>query len=303
MSDSEKLFQSGYVAIVGRPNVGKSTLMNHLLGQKLSITSRKPQTTRHSILGIKTTNNYQVIFVDTPGIHLNANKAMNRYLNRAATSSIDSVEIVLFVIDAREWTDEDENVLKRLQDETVPVVLVINKIDLIRDKEDLLPLLQRHSARMDFHDVIPLSALKSVNLDQLESLIVKQLPESEMIYPEDYITDRSERFLASEIVREKLTRMLGKELPYSIAVEIEQFKDEGGMLRIGALIWVERESQKRIVIGKGGSRLKDVGHDARIDMQKLFDRKVFLQLWVKIKEGWSDSERILNSLGYKDELK
>ncbi|MCW8826827.1 MAG: GTPase Era [Gammaproteobacteria bacterium] len=303
MSEAEQKFKSGFVAIVGRPNVGKSTLMNHILGQKLSITSRKPQTTRHSILGIKTEENYQVIFVDTPGIHLKANKAMNRYMNRAATSSIDAVELVLFVIDAREWTEEDDNVLKRLQNEQVPVVLVINKIDLIKEKEDLLPLLQEHSARMSFHDVIPLSALKSVNLDQLESLIVEQLPEGEMIYPEDYITDRSERFLASEIVREKLMRMLGKELPYAIAVEIEQFKDEDGMLRISALIWVERESQKRIVIGKGGSRLKDVGHDARIDMQKLFDRKVYLQLWVKIKEGWSDSERILNSLGYKDELK
>ncbi len=302
MSKIETAFKSGFVGIVGRPNVGKSTLMNHMLGQKLSITSRKPQTTRHSILGIKTTDDYQVIFVDTPGIHLNANKAMNRYMNRAATSSIDSVELVLFLIDAREWTEEDENVLKRLSNERVPVVLVINKIDLIKEREALLPLLQEHSARMAFHDVIPLSALKSVNLDQLESLIVAQLPESEMIYPEDYITDRSERFLASEIVREKLMRMLGKELPYSIAVEIEQFKDEDGMLRISALIWVERESQKRIVIGKGGSRLKDVGRDARLDMQKLFGRKIFLQLWVKIKEGWSDSERILNSLGYKDEL-
>jgi len=302
MSEAEKQFKSGFVAIVGRPNVGKSTLMNHLLGQKLSITSRKPQTTRHSILGIKTTEAFQAIFVDTPGIHLNANKAMNRYMNRAATSSIDSVETVLFVIDAREWTAEDENVLNRLKNERVPVVLVINKIDLIKEKEALLPLLQEHSARMEFHDVIPLSALKSVNLDQLESLIVKQLPTSEMIYPEEYITDRSERFLASEIVREKLMRMLGKELPYAIAVEIEQFKDEDGMLRISALIWVERESQKRIVIGKGGSRLKDVGREARLDMQKLFDRKIYLQLWVKIKEGWSDSERILNSLGYRDEL-
>ncbi|MDH3354342.1 MAG: GTPase Era [Chromatiales bacterium] len=302
MSELVQPFRSGFIAIVGRPNVGKSTLMNHVLGQKLSITSRKPQTTRHSILGIKTTDHYQVIFVDTPGIHLKADKAMNRYMNRAATSSIDAGEIVLFLIDAREWTEEDENVLKRLQNESVPVVLVINKIDLLKEKADLLPLLQEHSARMKFHDVIPLSALKSVNLDQLEELIVKQLPESEMIYPEDYITDRSERFLASEIVREKLMRMLGKELPYAIAVEIEEFKDEDGMLRISALIWVERESQKRIVIGKGGSRLKDVGRDARLDMQKLFDRKVYLQLWVKIKEGWSDSERILNSLGYKDEL-
>lgn len=302
MSEIEKTFRSGFVGIVGRPNVGKSTLMNHMLGQKLSITSRKPQTTRHAILGIKTTDDYQVIFVDTPGIHLNANKAMNRYMNRAATSSIDSVELVLFLIDAREWNEEDENVLKRLKNGSVPVVLVINKIDLIKEREALLPLLQEHSARMEFHDVIPLSALKSVNLDQLETLIVKQLPESEMIYPEDYITDRSERFLASEIVREKLMRMLGKELPYAIAVEIEQFKDEDGMLRISALIWVERESQKRIVIGKGGSRLKDVGRDARLDMQKLFGRKIFLQLWVKIKEGWSDSERILHSLGYKDEL-
>ncbi len=303
MSEVKRSFKCGFVAIVGRPNVGKSTLMNHLLGQKLSITSRKPQTTRHSILGIKTTAEYQLIFVDTPGIHLKANKAMNRYMNRAATRSIDSVALVLFVIDVREWTGEDENVLKRLRDEQVPVVLVINKIDLIKQKEALLPLLQARSAHMQFDDVIPLSALKHRNLDQLERLIVGHLPESEMIYPEDYITDRSERFLASEIVREKLMRMLGKELPYAITVEIEQFKDDDGMLRISALIWVERESQKRIVIGKGGRRLKDVGHDARLDMQRLFDRKVYLQLWVKIKEGWSDSERILNSLGYRDELR
>ncbi len=294
-------FRSGYVAIVGRPNVGKSTLMNRILGQKISITSSKPQTTRHRILGIKTEENYQAVYVDTPGLHLNAKKAMNRYMNRAASSSLEDVDLILFVVDALKWTEEDESVLKRLRDQSVPVVLVVNKIDYLKEKEQLLPLLQQLAEKMAFHAVLPLSALKGDNVADLEKEVLRALPESEPIYPEEYVTDRSERFLAAEIIREKLMRSMGKELPYSVAVEIEQFKDDNGLLRINALIWVERDSQKRIVIGKGGEQLKNIGKQSRIDMEKLFDAKVFLQLWVKVKEGWSDNERILQSLGYRDE--
>lgn len=294
-------FRSGYVAIVGRPNVGKSTLMNRILGQKISITSNKPQTTRHRILGIKTTESFQAVYVDTPGLHLNAKKAMNRYMNRAASSSLADVDLILFVVDVDKWTDEDESVLEKLQTQSVPVVLVVNKIDYLKDKEQLLPQLQQLSSKMNFFAVLPLSALKGKNVEGLEKEVLRALPESDPIYPEEYVTDRSERFLAAEIIREKLMRSLGKELPYSTAVEIEQFKDDNGLLRINGLIWVERASQKKIVIGKGGEQLKTIGKQARIDMEKLFDAKVFLQLWVKVKEGWSDNERILNSLGYRDE--
>ncbi len=275
--------------------------MNHILGQKISITSSKPQTTRHRILGIKTDERSQTIYVDTPGLHLKAQKAMNRYMNRAATSSLENVELILFVVDVHRWTEEDENVLKRVKAQGTPVVLVVNKIDQIKDKEELLPLLQELSSKMDFAAVIPLSALKGANVSDLEKIVYNALPQGEPIFPEEYVTDRTERFLAAELVREKLMRSLGKELPYATTVEIEQFKEEEGLLRIIALIWVERQSQKKIVIGKGGERLKEIGRMARIDMERLFGEKVFLQLWVKVKEGWSDNERILSSLGYRDE--
>ena len=296
-----KAYRSGFVAIVGRPNVGKSTLMNHILGQKISITSNKPQTTRHRILGIKTDEHSQTIYVDTPGLHLNAQKAMNRYMNRAATSSLENVELILFVVDVNRWSEEDDNVLKRVSEQGTPVVLVVNKIDQVKDKEELLPLLQQLSSKMDFAAVIPLSALKGANVRDLEKVVYNALPEAEPMFPEEYVTDRSERFLAAELVREKLMRSLGQELPYATTVEIEQFKEDDGLLRIGALIWVERQSQKKIVIGKGGERLKEIGSMARMDMERLFGEKVFLQLWVKVKEGWSDNERILSSLGYRDE--
>jgi len=301
VNNPRQSYRSGFVAIVGRPNVGKSTLMNHILGQKISITSSKPQTTRHRILGIKTDESSQTIYVDTPGLHLNAQKAMNRYMNRAATSSLENVELILFVVDVHRWTEEDENVLTRVRSQGIPVVLVVNKIDQIKDKEELLPLLQKLSSKMEFAAVIPLSALKGANVSDLEKIVYDALPEAEPMFPAEYVTDRSERFLAAELVREKLMRSLGKELPYSTTVEIEQFKEEEGLLRIGALIWVERQSQKKIVIGKGGERLKEIGSNARMDMERLFGEKVFLQLWVKVKEGWSDNERILSSLGYRDE--
>lgn len=297
----ETTFHCGYVAIVGRPNVGKSTLMNHLIGQKISITSNKPQTTRHRILGIKTEAAYQAVYVDTPGLHLDAKKAVNRYMNRTVGTTLADVDVVIFVVEAGRWTAEDNNVLQRLRDFTVPVILAVNKVDKFADKAQLLPLLQGLAQKMAFAAIVPVSALKRNNLAELESVVAKHLPLSEPFYPEEQITDRSERFLAAEIVREKLMRTLGQELPYALTVEIEQFKNEDGMLHIAAVIWVERASQKKIVIGKSGAALKKVGQQARVDMERLFDSKVFLQLWVKVKEGWSDDERALLSLGYTDD--
>lgn len=301
---TEETFRSGYVAIIGRPNVGKSTLINRILGQKLCITSRRPQTTRHRILGIKTEEHSQLIYVDTPGIHEdNGKRAMNRYMNRAAASSIDDVDVVLFVVEGLKWTDEDTGVLKRLKrDASVPVILVLNKIDNLADKAELFPRVEELSKEFNFAEVVPISARKGVNVDHLEQEIIKLMPEGEMIFPEDQFTDRSSRFLAAELVREKLFRHLGQELPYSITVEIEQFKEDNGMYRINAAIYVERSGQKNIVIGKKGELLKSVGKDARIEMEQLFGCKVFLELWVKVREGWSDNERMLKNLGYNDDL-
>ena len=290
----------GYVAIVGRPNVGKSTLLNHLLGQKISITSRKPQTTRHQVLGIKTEHDHQIIYVDTPGLHAGAEKAINRVMNRAASSAIDDVDLVLFVVDRTAWTDEDEMVLSRIRQSGRPVLLVVNKVDLLSDKNTLLPHLQHLSEKAEFVAVVPVSALRQRNTDVLETEIVKHLPVSEHFYPEEQITDRSQRFLAAEIVREKIMRQLGDEIPYAVAVEIEEFAEEDGILHISALIHVERKGQKRILIGDKGSRLRSIGSEARQDMEKLFDSQVMLRLWVKVRTGWSDDERALRSLGYDD---
>jgi len=299
----DKEFRSGYVAIIGRPNVGKSTLINRVLGQKLCITSRRPQTTRHRILGIKTDDDSQLIYVDTPGLHIDDKKAMNRYMNRAAASSIDDVDVILFVVDGMNWTDEDEKVLERLKvSAKAPVILVINKMDKLADKEVMLPHIKKLSAQFEYANVFPISARKGINLDGLEKQIKKLVPEGELIFPEDQITDRSSRFLAAELVREQLFRHLGQELPYSITVEIEQFDDEKDLYRIGAVIYVERDGQKAIVIGKKGDLLKSVGKDARIEMQSLFGHKVFLRLWVKVREGWGDNERMLKNLGYNDDL-
>jgi GTP-binding protein Era len=288
----------GYVAIVGRPNVGKSTLLNHLLGQKISITSRKPQTTRHRVLGIKTEGDNQIIFVDTPGLHKGADKALNRLMNSAASSAISDVDLAIFVIDRMAWTDEDDMVLAKLRAAAVPVILAVNKIDLLKDKQGLLPLLQSLGEKAEFAAVIPLSALRNHNVAALEGEIVPRLPKAVHLFPEDQITDRSQRFLAAEIVREKITRQLGEELPYAINVEIEEFSLEDGVLHISALILVERKGQKKILIGEGGGRLRTIGSDARRDMETLFDNKVMLRLWVKVKSGWSDDERALRSLGY-----
>lgn len=301
MTERSEQSRCGFVAFVGRPNVGKSTLLNRLLGHKLSITSRKPQTTRHRIMGIDTLENTQLIYVDTPGLHNKEARAINRLMNRAASSSISDVDIVVFVVEPGRWTEDDELVLQHIKLAGRPAVLFINKVDQLKDKESLLPELQSLSNRHEFQQIIPGSALKDKQVEALKDYLLQQMPEGDFIFPEEYYTDRSERFLAAEIIREKLIRQLGDELPYSITVEIEQFKqDEAGLLKINGLILVERKGQKSIVIGKGGSRLKQVGSDARKDMKKLFGQKIFLELWVKVKDGWADDERALRSLGFDD---
>lgn len=288
----------GYVAIVGRPNVGKSTLLNHLLGQKISITSRKPQTTRHRVLGIKTEAQHQIIYVDTPGLHKDGEKAINRYMNRAATAAIRDVDLVVFVVDRTAWTEEDAMVLEQIRQGGLPCLLVVNKVDLLQDKASLLPHLKELAGKADFVAIVPVSALRRHNVEELEREILKFLPAAEHFFPEEQITDRSQRFLAAEIVREKIMRQLGEELPYAVTVEIEEFASEGGILHISALVFVESKGQKKILVGAGGSRLRSIGTDARRDMELLFDNKVMLRLWVKVKSGWSDDERALRSLGY-----
>ena len=291
-------FRCGFVALVGRPNVGKSTILNRLVGQKISITSRRPQTTRHRILGIKTDDQSQIIFVDTPGMHARQPRAMNRYLNRAAFDSLADVDVVVFVVEGTRWQDDDDWILERLKTLSCPVIAAVNKIDHIDNKELLLPALQSLSSKFEFAEIIPLSARTGDQLQQLEAAVLERLPESPPFFSEEQVTDRSERFLAAELVREKLFRKLGEEIPYSLTVEIESFKEDKKVLHIHALIWVDKASQKPIVIGNKGQLLKEVGREAREDMQVAFGQKVFLQLWVKVKEGWADDERALHSLGY-----
>jgi len=292
----------GLVAIVGRPNVGKSTLINALLGQKVSITSRKAQTTRHRILGIDTQGDYQTIFVDTPGLHIEEKRAINRLMNRAAASSINDAEMVIFVVEGTHWNEDDEMVLSKFQYLKCPVILAVNKIDNVQDKEMLLPHLEALGKRYNFKHILPMSAKKGDNVEKIRQWAQEVLPESDHYFPEDYITDRSSRFMASEIVREKLMRFLGDELPYSVTVEIEQFKQQAnGVLHINALILVERDGQKRMVIGNKGEKLKAISMQSRLDMEVLFDSKVFLEVWVKVKSGWADDMRALHSLGYGDD--
>jgi len=286
------------VAIVGRPNVGKSTLLNHLLGQKLSITSRKPQTTRHQVLGVSTVENTQLIYVDTPGMHLGQSKAINRAMNKAAASALNDVDLTLFLCDRTKWTEEDEVVLELVGRHRTPVALVINKVDLMEQKNELLPFTESLSARCKFDAVFPISALRAHGLSELADYVATQAPAGPHLFPEDQITDRSQRFLAAELVREKIVRQLGDELPYATAVEIEAFEqDERGILHINALILVEREGQKKILVGESGGRLKSIGTSARRDMERAFDSKVMLKLWVKVKSGWSDDIRALKTLG------
>ncbi len=292
---------AGLVAIVGRPNVGKSTLLNQLVGQKVSITSRKPQTTRHRIVGIDTQDNYQTVYVDTPGLHIEEKRAINRLMNKAAASTILDVELIIFVVEGTRWTDDDQMVLNRLIAAKKPVLLVVNKVDLYKDKEELLPHLQWLSSQLDFIQIVPLSAEKGTNVQELRALVQKQLPPCEFFFPEEYVTDRSSRFMASEIVREKLMRFLGDELPYAVTVEIERFKWEEKHYHIAALVLVERDTQKQMVIGKKGERIKTIATEARKDMETLFEQPVFLQVWVKVKSGWADDERALRSLGYGED--
>lgn len=291
----------GYVAIIGRPNVGKSTLLNHILGQKLCITSRKPQTTRHTLLGIKTEDDLQMIFVDTPGIHTNQERAINRVMNRSAASVISDVDVLVFVVDRFEWSEADEYVAKYLSNSTVPVIIAVNKVDMIEDKEALLPHLKFLETKVNAADLIPLSALRRTNLDELEEKIKTYIPKRMHMFPEDQITDRSERFLAAEIVREKIMRQLGAEVPYQVTVEIEEFRAEKKVTHISALILVERDGQKKIIIGSNGERIKKIGEQARADIESLLDCKVMLRTWVKVRSGWSDDERALRSLGYMDD--
>ena len=299
MSD-QAVSRCGFVALVGRPNVGKSTLLNHLLGQKISITSRKPQTTRHRIMGIKTVDEVQAIYVDTPGIHADGGKALNRAMNRTADASLRDVDVVVFLIEKLRWTAEDELVLRHLQGQRAPVILAINKVDQLAEKEALLPFIQQVAAYYPFSDIIPISALQGANLAAPERRTRQLLPLAPPLFPEDQVTDRSLRFIAAELVREKIMRQLGQELPYAVAIEIENFTEERGVCHIDALILVERAGQKAIVIGRGGERLKKIGAEARADMERLFDARVMLRLWVKVRSGWADDERALRSLGYSD---
>jgi GTP-binding protein Era len=298
---NDTAFHCGFVAIIGRPNVGKSTLLNHILEQKISITSRKPQTTRHQILGVKTSDTSQVIYVDTPGIHNRRSTAINRYMNRAASSVLNDVDLVLFVVQAMQWTEEDEIVLQRLQDVTAPVLLVVNKIDKVDDKNELLPYMEKLSAMRQFDSVVPLSALHAENITRLEAEVFERLPENAPFFPDDQITDRNMRFLSAEIIREKLIRELGQELPYTTTVEIDRYEEGEAITRIFATIFVETRGQKAIIIGRKGARLKSIGTKARGDIEKMIDGKVYLELWVKVREGWSNDERALASLGYTTE--
>ncbi len=290
----------GYIAIVGRPNVGKSTLLNHILGMKLSITSRKPQTTRHQILGVKTTGSIQAIYVDTPGIHQRRSTAINKYMNRAATSVLNDVDVILFVVQAKNWTEEDQAIIEKFKTVNCPVVLVVNKIDKLESKKQLLPLIKELSSHFDFAEIMPVSALNGINVELLEQKISLLLPENAHFYPDDQVTDRSMRFLASEIIREKLIRELGQELPYTSTVSIDKYVEDKDIVHIHATIFVESTGQKAIIIGKKGSRLKSIGTKAREDISKMVGSKVYLNLWVKVREGWSNDEQALRGLGYSE---
>lgn len=296
---NDNSFRCGFVAVVGRPNVGKSTLINTILGNKVSIVTPKPQTTRHRILGVDSHKAYQAIYVDTPGIHRQASKAMNRLMNRTAANALTDADLILFMTEANRWTEEDQDVLDRIAHTSAPVIALLNKIDKVHPKEALLQALADMSARHEFNEVMPISAIKRDNIENLIALVPGHLPLSEPLFPEEMITDRSENFRAAEVVREKLTLALRQEIPYGLTVQIERYEhDEKGFL-INAIIWVERDSQKGIVVGKGGSLLKKVGRAARLDLKKQLGKPVHLELWVKVKDNWADNEGDLMRLGYE----
>ncbi|MEK7816312.1 MAG: GTPase Era [Pseudomonadota bacterium] len=292
-------YRCGMVTLVGRPNVGKSTLLNRLVGTKVSITSPRPQTTRHRLLGIKTDAAAQIIYVDTPGLHPAQGSRLGQHMNRAARGSLEGVDVVMLVITADGWTAADEYPLTLVTGLALPVVLVINKIDLLQDRATLLPLIEASSARFGFAEIVPVAARRGDNVDTLERALIKYLPAQPPIYPADQITDRSERFLAAELVREQVFRCFGQEVPYAVAVQIEKFQRGKSALHIAATLWVEKEGQKAILIGTGGAQMKTVGTRARLAMQKTFGGKVHLELWVKVRERWSDDERALRTLGYE----
>jgi GTPase len=295
---SASTFRAGHVAIVGRPNVGKSTLVNALVGRKVTIVAPKPQTTRHRILGVVNRPDAQLVLVDTPGLHESARRVMNKYMNRVAISSSQDADVILFVIEAMRFTDEDSWVWDRVRGLKQPLFLIVNKVDQVFPKGQLLPFLEQMTERIPASEIVPVSALESDNLDRLVELVGARLPVSPPLFAPDVLTDRDEPFHAAEIVREKLTLKLREELPYGINVQIERFADENGRIMINAVIWVERAGQKAIVIGQGGERLKEIGRLARIELNDLWQRSVHLELWVKVKENWADSEMALRQFGY-----
>lgn len=294
-------FRCGYAAIVGRTNVGKSTLLNRLLGEKISVTSRKPQTTRQRLLGIKTTPRYQVIYVDTPGLHQQHHRALNRYMNRAASNAVLGVDVVVWLVEAMRWTDVDAQILERLSALSTTVLVGVNKIDRVVPRKALLPFLELLSKHALITEIIPVAARRGENLQRFEERVVRHLPDQHALFPVDQITDRSDHFLAAEFIREKLIRRLGQELPYQLNVQIERSIEQNQVLHVDAVIWVERTTQKAIVIGEQGHVLKDVGSAARKDLERLFEQKVFLRLWVKVKENWSDDEQTLAGMGYVEQ--
>jgi len=291
-------YRAGFVAVVGRPNVGKSTLVNAIIGSKISIVSRKPQTTRHRILALRTTDSEQIIFVDTPGLHRNAKKVMNRMMNRTAANALIDADLVLLMCEANRWTREDEDVLARLRDSKVPAFALLNKIDKVHPREELLRVIAEMSDRYEFSEVVPISATRRENLDTLLALIPGMLPESPPLFPEDMVSDRSESFRMAELIREKLTMQLRQEVPYGLTVQIERKEQDAQGVVINAIIWVERDSQKGIVVGKGGAVLKRVGRAARLELKQQMGVPVHLELWVKVKDNWADSEKDLLSFGY-----
>ena len=293
-------FHSGYAALVGRPNVGKSTLLNCLIGQKLAITSHKPQTTRHRILGILSQDSGQIVFVDTPGIHDRGDKAMGHYLNRTAYSTLLDVDVIVFVVQALAWTREDERVLSAIGKAAAPTIAVVNKVDLVEPKEQLLPFLQDLSDRYTFDDIVPVSALRDDNTQALIQAVLRRLPEGEPAFPDDQITDRSQRFFAAELLREQITRRYHRELPYAVTVEIERFEEADGRYLIAAVIWVEREGQRAILLGKDGRAMKETATAARKAMNDFFQTRVHLEVWIKVKKSWSSDETSLVKLGYSD---
>ena len=299
--DSVVSTRCGYAALIGRPNVGKSTLLNYVLGQKVSITSRKPQTTRHRLIGIKTDENTQVLYVDTPGIHDGQKKAINRYMNQTAVSVLRDVDVVVWMTDRASWNEDDEKARDAMRELGCPLIIAVNKIDLLAGQDVLVKKLTELAENFPDAELVPISATTGENVSALEALVNAAMPPGPFLFPDDQITDRSVRFMVAETVREKIMRQLGEELPYAVTVQVDEFKDDGKTIHIDMTAYVERQGQKVILIGKSGQRLKRIGTDARTDIESLLSRKVMLNLWVKVKSGWSDDERALRSLGYRDE--